>query len=188
MGRTRAWMSTRGWWISFAVLLAVALVFSTVVGNYVARLKEPVEVGTSVTGEWADLAEYGFRARLDSLELSTTYPSSSNAGDPRTAPEGATYLRVRMSIEPLVAADADMGCFWELFNSDGEQLTMTEFGVDGPLSRQCTYLELEGSRELEVPFTSQEVYVVVPDDVESYTLQLSPQFGDKAVFWTFTAS
>lgn len=185
---TVRWLKNHRWWVTFVLLLVVALTFSRVVGGYVSQLRQPSEIGTSSTGEWADLSAYGFRARLDSLDLAASFPRSFDSGERMTAAPGTQYLRVRMSIEPLVGEDQDMGCIWKLFNGEGEQLTLTEYGIEGPASTQCSFLEDEGSREKGVPFGSQEVYVVLPDAIGSFSLQVHADGSDGRVYWTFTDS
>lgn len=176
------------WWVAAVVLAMVALILSWAVGGYISQLREPVEIGTSEAGEWVDLSEYGLRLRLDSMELAPSFPRSFNESEQMTAPEGTQYLRVRMSIEPTVDEDEYVGCFWKLLNGDGEQLTLTEFGIAGPASTQCSFLEDEGSLEKGVPFASQEVYVVVPKPVESFSLQVNVDTDEGRLYWTFTDS
>lgn len=180
-------LKKRGWWVSFVLLMVVALIFSTVVGGYVSQLRAPKEIGRSSVGEWADLSDHGFRARLDSMDLAPAFPRSFDPGEEMIAPAGTQYLRVRMSIEPLVGQDEDLGCLWKLFDGDGEQLTLTEFGVEGPASTQCSFLG-EGSLEKGVAFESQEVYVVVPDAGEDYRLEVHASGDGARVYWTFTPS
>ncbi len=180
-----SWLRGRGWWISFVLLLVVALAFSMVVGDYVARLRQPTEAGRSTTGEWADISEFGFRARLDDVTLAKTFTNSYDPEQHKGGPEGTSLLRVRMSIEALVDDDEVLGCSWRLFNGAGEQLTLTEYGIEGPESSECTFVSDEGTRQKGVPFQTQVVYVVVPDDIDSYSLQLFPQFGASLSYWTF---
>lgn len=183
---TASWLRQRGWWISFVVLVVVVLVFSLVVGDYVARLRQPTEAGRSTTGHWADLSEYGLRARLDEIAISATFPDAYDPAQQTAGPEGTSLLRVRMSIEPLVGEEEVLGCSWRLFNGAGEQLTLTEYGIEGPASTECTFISEETAREKGVAFQSQVVYVVVPNALESYSLQLVPAFGASPIYVTFT--
>ncbi len=181
-----SWVRRRGWWISFVVLFVAAMSFSLVVGDYVAQLRQPIEAGRSTTGEWADLSEFGFRARLDDVTMSTTFPNSYDPEQEKSGPDGTSLLRVRMSIEALVDEDEVLGCSWRLFNGSGEQLTLTEYGIEGPESSECTLISDDMVREKGVAFQTQVVYVVVPDAIDSYSLQLYPNFGASPVYWTFT--
>ncbi|MGV8847323.1 hypothetical protein [Tessaracoccus sp.] len=183
---TTAWLRQRGWWISFVALLVIALVFSLAVGDYVAKLRQPVEAGRSTIGEWADLSEHGFRARLDDVSIATTFPSAYDPNQKIAGPDGTSLLRVRMSIEALVDANDIVGCSWRLFNGSGERLTLTEYGIEGPASTECTFISEEATREKGVPFQTQLVYVVVPEALESYSLQLSPSLAGDSSYWTFT--
>ncbi len=183
---TTAWLRQRGWWISFVVLLVISLVFSLLVGDYVAQLRQPTEAGRSRTGEWADFSESGFRARLDEMSIAPTFPSAYDPQRTTAGPDGTSLLRVRMSIEALVDADEVIGCSWRLFNGSGEQLTLTEYGVEGPASTECTFISDEAAREKGVPFQSQVVYVVVPEALESYSIRLSPSLAGNSSYWTFT--
>ncbi|MEO7587794.1 MAG: hypothetical protein ABIS84_07160 [Arachnia sp.] len=180
-------LTPRGWWVSFALLLSFALVFSLAVGDFLARQGEPKELGSSRIGEWADLSEHGFRARLDSLDMATQLPNAYNPDVISSAPPGMTYLRVRMTIEPLVGPDDDLQCSWKVTNGAAEQLSLTESAIEGPQFGGCTHPFDEGPRERGVPFGTQTVYVVIAEPLESYTLRLQPQLADGSPYWTFTA-
>ena len=186
MAAAKAWLRRRAWWVSFVVLLVAALVFSMVVGDYVARLRQPTQAGRTTAGQWADLSEFGFRARLDDVAMSTAWPSAYDPEQEVTAPDGSSLLRVRMSLEPLVDEDVSIGCSFRLFSAAGEQLTLREYGVEGPQSSECTFVSEGTTREKGVPFQSQVVYIVLPENVDSYSLQLYPNLGASPVYWTFT--
>lgn len=177
----------RGWWISFAVLLSVSLVFALIVGARVATVNDPVELGHSTTGEWAELSEFGFRARLDDMSIAESFPSAYEETLDKAAPEGMALLRVRFSIEPLVADDGLVACLLSLFNGKGDRLTRIEYGVAGPESAECSLISTDGERQEGVPYATQTVWVVAPDPVESFSLQLVPLSGaDDNVYWTFS--
>ena len=174
------------WWTSFIVLLTSSVVFSVVVGNILAGLNDPEELGHSSVGEWADLGQFGFRARLDDVTISESFPSAYD--EARTVgEEGASLLRVRFTIEPVAGRDEHISCSMKLFNADGEELTLTKYGVAGPVSTECTAAvdsEASGTGE---PFETQMVWVVLPDFGDDYTLWLAPiSEASTSTFWRFT--
>lgn len=179
-----AW-SLPGGWGPLVLLMTIALTFSVVVGNYLVRLYEPAELGSSVTGEWADLSDYGFRMRLDEMVMAPSFPSSWDENELTAAPDGMELLRIRLSIEPLVGPDADMACRFELFNGDGEQLGLTESVVEGPSAVDCN-VGGDEPREPGVVFVTQLVHVVIPEPLENYSLQMYPLSAESQVYWTFT--
>lgn len=180
-------LGQRGWWVSFVLLLATALVVSTLVGGYLARLSQPAEVGQARVGEWMDLADQGFRARVDSIELSPAFPSSYDPEQNQSAPEGLVFLRVRMTVEPLVDPDATVACTLKLFNGEGEELTLTESGIDGPEYSDCLFPTDEKERVLGEAYQTQTVWAVIEEPVQSFTLQLQPLFQDQRVYWSISS-
>lgn len=179
------WPVSGGRWVALALVMALALVFSLIVGNYLARLYEPRELGSSATGEWADLSEYGFRMRLDDVTKATSFPSSYGEGEYTTAEEGTELLRIQLSIEPLVGPEEDVSCRFELYNGDGEKLGLKELTVDGPAAVDCT-AGFDDPRPMGVAYDTQMVHVVIPEPVENYTLEMYPLAADSTVYWTFT--
>lgn len=176
-----------GWWTSFAVLVAAVVVFSVVVGHYLVGIGVAHEAGRTATGEWADRSDHGFRARLDSLTMATSLASAYDASLGQMPPEGMVFLRVRMTLEPWVGPDEGLDCRLALYNGDGEELTLTESGLEGPEHTGCLFLGEVGVRSEGVAFQTQTVFVVVPEPVEAYELRLYSMATDQRSYWTFTA-
>lgn len=177
---------SRGWWISFLVLLASSVTFSVIVGNTVAGLDDPVELGHSVQGEWADLGDFGFRARLDDISSAESFPSAYDEGQEKVARDGTALLRVRFTIEPRVDQDETIGCSVQLLNGEGEQMSLVAYGVDGPASVDCSFIPSDAEESPGAAFQSQTVWVV-PEPVDAYSVRMVPISGSGTDgYWTFT--
>lgn len=178
-------MTRRAWWALFGTLTAVALLFSLAVGNYVAQLHEPVERGRGIVGEWLDLSEHGYRIRVDEIAAARSYPSAW--GEEETAaPESMVLVRVRSTVVPLVGPDVDLGCTLRLFNGDGEELTLAEYGVAGPDSQHCTLDPDLGPREAGAEFETQNVFVVPESWADEVYVEIHPLYVDQRAYWTVT--
>lgn len=174
--------SGRRWWV-FGLLMVMALVFALIIGNYLARLHEPTEVGTSALGEWGDLGDQGLRLRLDEMVMAKSFPDAY--GEQTSAPEGMEFLRVRMTIDP-VATDLDGSCIFELHNGDGENLGLRELAVEGPPRLDCIDFSEDSDPPSGDPFETQTVFVVVPEPIESYSIQVHLITDENETYRTFT--
>ncbi|RMB61841.1 hypothetical protein [Tessaracoccus antarcticus] len=184
-------MSRGRWgpWLGFACVVVACLVFSVGAGAWIVRTTEPTQLGSGVVGSWAELSDQGFRVRLDDVEMATAFPSSYDPTDDVMAPEGFQFLRVRLTVESLVPAEGVLGCLVQLRNRDGEQIGNKDYGIDGPAASDCNALAAtnkaggpigEGDR-----FESQSVFIVVPEDLDSFTLDIVPLFVEDDVLWSF---
>ncbi|MEO7587798.1 MAG: hypothetical protein ABIS84_07180 [Arachnia sp.] len=180
---------TWGPWVGFALVVAACLVFAVGAGAWIVRAAEPSQLGRGRLGDWAELGGQGFRVRLDDVSLATSFPSSYDPATEVEAPEGFAFLRVRMTVESAVGSEEAMGCLLKLRNSGGEDIGNREYGVDGPTTSECN--QSAAADELGAPvgvgdrFASQSVFVVVPEDLDSYTLDVVPLFADDDVYWRF---
>ena len=184
-------MMGRRWvpWLGFLCVVVACVVFSVVAGVWIVRVTDPEQVGRSAIGSWAELGDQGFRVRLDDVAMAPSFPSAYDPTTELTAPEGFQYLRVRMTVESLVGPDDAMGCLLTLRNSEGEGLGNPEYGVDGPSASECNALAAveEGGQPIGQgdKFSAQSVFIVLPDELDSFTLDVVPLFVDDEVFWTF---
>lgn len=140
-------------------------------------------------GEWAEFTEHGFSVRLDAVELAPSLPSAYDPSNDVPAPEGFVFLRVLMTVEPLVGPEDYFGCLMRVRDGDGAEIDNQEYGVEGPASSHCTRMtgEDDDSGPLGVgdQFQSQSVFIVLPDELDTFTVEVVPIFGKQKVFWTF---
>lgn len=178
---------TRGWWIAFAVTCVVVIGYSLGVGQYLADRREPRLLGTSSVGEWADLAEYGFRLRVDEVDVVGSLPSRFRDGESVAAPTGMGYFQARLTVEVLVGPEEDMGCTMELYNADGERLDWDDDSVGVSGASGCLLFD-DGRDALDVgdTFESQLVRVVLPDDPGSFVIRVVPTYTNDTVYWAIT--
>lgn len=177
-------------WLWFAGAVALCLAFALGAGSWIVATTQPTQLGRSNVGGWAELAEAGFRVRLDGVALADSLPSSYDPASDVAPPEGFQFLRVQMTVESLVGPDEAIGCLVQLRNRDGEEIGHRNYGLDGPAATDCNQLaaEEENGRPILAgdSFKSQSVFVVQPDDIDSFTVDIVPLFVDDDVFWTFT--
>lgn len=185
--RPRRRWSQRQWWVAFVVACVVALGYSVAVGHYLADRREPVLLGESGLGEWADLSDHGFRLRVDDITVTDELPSRYTEGETVRAPDGMAFFRAMLTIEVLVPPDGDMGCYLTLLNSDGEELDFEEYSVGDPDATECILFD-DGRQALDVgdTFESQLVRVVLPDDPESFRIEVQPAYASEGVYWLFS--
>ena len=185
MTRNRAWAP----WVGFGCVVLACLVFAVGAGVWIVRATEPRQLGTSAVGEWADLSEQGLRVRIDDVTSAPSFPSSYDTASDMAAPEGFEFLRVRMTVELATGPDEGVSCLLRLRNRLGEVIENKDYGVDGPGVSDCNLVAAAESmgRPLERndQFQSQSVFIVLPDDVDSFTLDVVPLFGEDEVFWRF---
>lgn len=177
----------RGWWIAFAVTCVVVIGYSLGVGQYLADRREPRPLGTSSVGEWADLAEYGFRLRVDEVDVVGSLPSRFRDDEIVAAPTGMAYFQAKLTVEVLVGPEEDMGCTMELYNADGERLDWDDDSVGIPGVSGCVLFD-DGRDALDVgdTFESQLIRVVLPDDPGSFVIRIVPTYTDDTVYWAIT--
>lgn len=177
---------TRGWWIAFAVTCIIVIGYSLAVGEYLAGRREPQQLGTSDVGEWADMAEYGFRLRVDEIAVVDSLPARFS-DEIVTAPTGMAYFEAKLTVEVLVAPDEDMGCILELYNADGEKLDWEDTSVGIPDVSGCLLFD-DGRDALDVgdTFESQFIRVVLPDEPGSFTIHIVPTYTEDTVYWAIT--
>lgn len=178
----------RKWWVSFVVVLVLVVVYSVAVGQYLSTLRQPEVVGQSRVGEWADLSDYGFRLRVDNMELLDSAAGGWEGSDIKRPPEGMKFLRVLMTIEALVPEDGNMGCTLTLLNGAGEEIGLEEVGLDGPDSVGCAHHEFREGIGVGDTWESQMVWVVLDEPVENFTLVINPIYSDGGLArWHVTA-
>lgn len=175
----------RRWWVAFVVVLVLVVVYSVATGQYLATMREPEVIGESEVGQWADLSDYGFRLRVDSMELLESATGGWESG-PVHPPEGMRFLSVRMTVEALVPEDGDMACTMSLLNGAGEEIGLEEIGLDGPESIGCSHHNYREGVGVGDQWESQMAWVVLPEPVEDFTLVVKPLFSDEPVLWHFS--
>lgn len=184
--RVLAQVRHRGWWITFVLLMVTALLASVLVGAFLARLSQPSELGRSTVGEWVEFTNVGLRARVDDVTVATEFPRASDPAQVKTAPAGMAFLRVRMTIEPSTDGNGSTYCSLQLHNGDGEHLTLTESGVEGPSSSDCSP-PTDGEPGGEgTGFETQTVFVIIAEPSKTYVLELHTVDDDRDVFHTIT--
>lgn len=175
-------------WLGFLCVLVAGLLFSVGAGILVVRTTAPVQVGRGAMGSWAELADHGVRVRLDGVELAPSFPNAFDPNKEVIAPDGFEFLRVRMTVEVLVGSHGLIGCALELRNRDGEELGDKVVGIEGTPVTDCNpraAVEESGALMAGDHFESQSVFVVLPDELDSFTLDVMPSFINDGVFWTF---
>lgn len=172
------------WWTAMAVLAGIFAAYSLVVGQFLVGTRQPVELGHSGVGEWADLSEYGFKVRFEGLEFHDSMPSEWDQTRLEYPPQGMQFLQARFTVELLVDPDADVGCEFNLFNADGEELDLTGIGLAGAEGTGCRYTKEDGAVAAGDTFTSHQVFVVQQAPVEGFTVRVDPLFSDEQVYWT----
>ena len=175
------------WWVAFGIIAALVVGYSVAVGQYLSTLRQPEVIGHSVVGEWADLSDYGFRIRVDSMEYFDALPGSWDPSQVNEPPEGMKYLRVLYTVEALVPPEGDLGCIVDLRNGDGEELDLTEIGLAGPEGEGCTRYDGRDGIAVGDTYETQSVFVVQPVPIEDYTIVITPMFADERVHWEITA-
>lgn len=172
------------WWTALAALIVVFAVYSVSVGQFLVSTREPVEIGRSGVGEWADMSEYGFKVRFEGLEFHEAMPSEWDATRLEYPPQGMQFLQARFTVEVIADSALELGCEFKLFNADGEALDLTGIGLAGAEGTGCRRTEdSEGVRPGDM-FTSHQVFVVQKAPVEDFTLRVDPLFTDDDVYWT----
>lgn len=172
------------WWLGFVGLTVFSLGLALALGNYVSHLREPIEVAEVDVGEWADLPVSGFEVRVEAIDAAPSFPSAWQEGEQVHAPQSMQLVRVQLTVRPLVGPEADMGCIVRLFNGDGEELTLTEYGVVGPESSNCSLYSDLGPRAQGVEFSTQTVWVVPSAMVDESYIEIHPLYADDRTFVT----
>lgn len=193
---TRPARRSRTEWAVFTGLVAVAVVVGLLLGQLAAERLRVARygtlLGTSAIGEWADLSDYGLRARLDEAEVAESFPSEFGAEVAGDA--GMLLVRVQLSIEFTIDVAADnysdlVSCDLALWNAAGERITYPgPYGMAGPSEASCSALPrpyLAGEvRQIQASFQ------IRPADEHGLILELTssdirPQAGGSWPVWRF---
>lgn len=172
------------WWTALAVLTCLFAAYSVSVGQFLVDMRQPVQLGHSTVGEWADMSDHGFRVRFEGFEFHESMPSEWDETRVEYPPQGMQFLEARFTVELLVDPDADVGCDFKLFNVDGEELGLSGIGLAGAEGTGCRRSEeVEGVGAGDT-FTSHEVFIVQEAPVEGFTVRVDPLFATDDVYWT----
>lgn len=174
------------WWTALVALVCVFGVYSVSVGQFLVGMREPDHLGHGTVGEWADLSDYGFRLRLDGIELHESMPSRWDETRFEYPPQGMHYVEARFTVEVLVPQDVDIGCDFRLLNADGEEFGLVGIGMAGAEASECHHQDERAGIGVGDEFTSHEVYVVPRNYTDGFTLRVTPYFTDDDVYWTFS--
>lgn len=180
-------------WLTFAALLAAALVVALVVGNTpasrLALQREGKLLGTSAVGEWAELGAYGLKLRVDEVAIAEELPTSTGMTG---GLDGLLLARVRVTLQPTIDIDARnsfemLSCRTTLQTASGEQITASPVILEGPTDSDCGALPSPLRAGEQVQY--QTVFQIRPADQAGLKVRVhwrdSPLVGEPAPVWEF---
>lgn len=183
-------------WLWAVVGVVLTVVVATVMGQLAARDLDRARygtlIGTSQQGEWADLGQYGLRARLDEVAVAESFPDHYAPENDVTAIPGLLLARVRMTVEPTVDIAEDnysefISCDLALWNGAGERINASGPMVAGPELSDCSLIRpVVAGQQYQV----QVVFQIRPRDQEGLYVQMTssdirPQAGGSWPVWSF---
>lgn len=174
------------WWAALVALACLFGVYSVSVGQFLVEMREPDHLGHATVGEWADMSEYGFRLRLDGIDVHDSMPSRWDETRNEEPPSGMHFVEASFTLEVLVAEDVDVACAFRLLNADGEELGNVGIGMAGAQGTECHHEEQRAGIGVGDEFVTHEVYVVPRNMTDGFTVNVTPYFTDDTVYWSFS--